>query len=141
MRAVLRRVALAVAAVALAAFAPTHRVMLVGGGSMAPALEAGDVAIVRKGADAHTGDVILFGREGYGRVLHRVVAMHADGTLATRGDANPSTDREPLARGAVEGRVVAVVAAGKARRWVSASVQDAARVCARILPQSHSDRQ
>lgn len=140
MHTALRRGAPTALALAMAAFALTHRVMLVGGGSMAPALEAGDLAIVRRGAQVRTGDVVLFSRGGYGRVLHRVIALHVDGTVATRGDANPTADREPVPRSDVEGRVVGVVSVARAGRSVSSAVGWGRSACARLLPQSHSER-
>lgn len=140
MRPGLRRVALGLTVAAVAAFASTHRVMLVGGDSMAPALEAGDVAVVRRGAQVRTGDVLLFRRTGYGHVLHRAVALHVDGTVATRGDANPTGDREPVPRGDVEGRVVGALRLARAGRSTAASARWCRSACARLLPQSHSER-
>lgn len=140
MRAALRRAALPAAVLAAVVFALTHRVMLVGGGSMAPALEAGDVAVVQRGAAAGTGDVVLFRRRGYGFVLHRVVGVTVGGALLTRGDSNPSADRDPVSREAVEGRVVWVVRSTRASRACADGARRLGSACARILPQSHSVR-
>jgi signal peptidase I len=61
-------------------------------GSMAPAVEAGDVVVVRPAAAA-AGDIVLADDPDVpGRLrLHRVVAVE-DGGLRLRGDANPSPD-------------------------------------------------
>ncbi|MBA4370707.1 MAG: signal peptidase I [Coriobacteriaceae bacterium] len=102
-----------------AVFAGSHRLALVVGGSMSPALEPGDVCIVRRGASkVEVGDVVLLARPGWsGGVLHRVVALTPAGALRTRGDANPVCDRDPAARDAVLGEVVAVLRVGGAVRW------------------------
>jgi signal peptidase I len=61
-------------------------------GSMAPAVEAGDVVVVRPAAAA-AGDIVLADDPDVpGRLrLHRVVAVE-DAGLRLRGDANPSPD-------------------------------------------------
>lgn len=90
----------------------------VSGGSMAPTLHPGDIALVRRGVRASQGDVALIRESGHSAVLHRVVAVRSDGSLRTRGDANPIADFEPVASRCVAGRVMAVIPAGSLmRRW------------------------
>lgn len=84
--------------------------------SMSPAIEAGDVVVVRDVAPAAitTGDVISFEPpddhqlDGHERVTHRVVgAETVDGVrhFETKGDANEEADRTPVPATRVEGRV------------------------------------
>jgi signal peptidase I len=90
----------------------------VAGKSMSPALHPGDLAIVRKDARPRDGNIVLVRAAGHGAVLHRVVAVGSDGSLTTRGDANPVDDRERVSADEVSGVVVRVVpAANLLRRW------------------------
>lgn len=119
MRAALKRGAMLVASVAVAAGvwavgAREVAFVRVAGGSMYPALRAGDVCIVRLKGRFETGDVVLFREPGHRtRVLHRVRALGADGVV-TQGDANPVADFEPLPPRSVIGRVAVVVPLGRA---------------------------
>jgi signal peptidase len=125
-----RTVAVRVAIVALAAAAAVwavcnHRAVYVGGGSMAPALTQGDLAVVRRGAaGVREGDVVLVAKAGWpAGVLHRVAAINADGTLVLRGDSNPIADRDPAGPASVLGVVTLVVPTGR----VLAAVEGAGR--------------
>jgi signal peptidase len=125
-----RTVAVRAALVALAAAAAvwavcSHSAVYVGGGSMAPALTQGDLAVVRRGAaGVRAGDVVLIAKEGWpAGVLHRVAAINADGTLVLRGDSNPIADRDPADPVSVLGVVTFVVPTGR----VFAAVEGAGR--------------
>jgi signal peptidase I len=90
----------------------------VAGKSMSPALHPGDLVVVRKDARPRDGSIVLVRAAGHGAVLHRVVAVGSDGSLTTRGDANPVDDRERVSAAEVSGVVVRVLpAAGLLRRW------------------------
>ena len=86
------------------------RPMLVGSGSMRPALEVGDLAMVREISPAAVGvgDIIAF-QDGNGdTTLHRVTETHQDGssvTFTTKGDANDSPDRNRVQAQYVRGKV------------------------------------
>ncbi len=76
-------------------------------GSMEPGISAGDVVLVSPSPDLDTtvGRVISFedpGRPGH-ILTHRVVAINEDGTLTTKGDANPTVDSVPVPPDAVTG--------------------------------------
>lgn len=76
-------------------------------GSMEPALHVGDV-VVSKTVEPHElrkGQVLLFDDPDHAGVLrlHRFDALNADGTLTTKGDANPGADSTPITRAAVVG--------------------------------------
>ncbi|MEB2836860.1 MAG: signal peptidase I [Desulfurococcales archaeon] len=81
-------------------------VMVVGSGSMRPAMEVGDLVVVA-GKNYHVGDVVVWCRGARLCVVHRVVRI-ADGYVVTKGDANPAPD-PPVPRGLVKGRVALVV--------------------------------
>lgn len=89
-----------------------YGVLFVEGGSMEPALHAGDVLVFRRSsAGLCGGDLVVFEHRD-ALVVHRVVATLTDGTIRTQGDANRSVDAEPVTQGAVRGEVVAVVPVG-----------------------------
>jgi signal peptidase I len=74
-------------------------------GSMEPHIHAGDVVLSRAlspEAPTPLGRVVTFpappGSAYHGDVLHRLVAINADSTLTTKGDANVRPDSAPLAR-------------------------------------------
>lgn len=90
----------------------------VAGGSMSPALHHGDLAIVRRRASVTPGDIALLRQAGHTAVLHRVTRREKDGSLVTRGDANPIDDFETAAPAEVAGVVVSVLPFGDAiLRW------------------------
>ena len=79
--------------------------VVVSSGSMAPALDVGDLVVIEPFHDQrlHEGSVVVFDDEASGRsVIHRVVDVHDDGTFTTRGDANASADSAPLDRQRIE---------------------------------------
>lgn len=76
-------------------------------GSMEPSLHVGDV-VVSKPVDPHQlrkGQVLLFHDPDHTGVLrmHRFDTLNTDGTLTTKGDANPTADSTPITRSAVLG--------------------------------------
>lgn len=75
-------------------------------GSMAPALRPGDLVFYQPGGAARPGRIILADDPNRpGQLLsHRVVDVRPDGSLITRGDANPSPDGSPVAPDAVHGQ-------------------------------------
>ena len=90
----------------------------VAGGSMEPALRTGDVALVRREALPHPGDIALIAQPGHGPVLHRVIGRDQIGCLRTRGDANALEDFTPTLPEHVRGTVVLVVPVGSLlERW------------------------
>ena len=81
----------------LPALAGWH-VNVVMSGSMAPAIEPGDVVLSEpvEAPSLAAGQVALF-EASDGRVLvHRVRTVASDGSLTTRGDANPNDDVAPV---------------------------------------------
>jgi len=91
-------------------------------GSMAPTIQPGHVVLYEPyaGEDLPDGTVVTFRDRDHDRlVTHRVVGTNDDGTLRTRGDANPSDDPAPVAPGDVVGvgRLV-VPSAGLPSLWV-----------------------
>lgn len=95
----------------------THSVVRVDGGSMHPALQLGDLAVIAHAEHVSAGEIVLF-RSGQGQVLHRVERIMPGGRIVTRGDANPVRDVVPVSPGAIKGRVVAIVPVGQLiERW------------------------
>jgi signal peptidase I len=109
-------------------------VVRVAGGSMVPALLPGDIAVVTK-AQPRAGDIALL-RSGSSLVLHRVARVLGDGSVSTRGDANPIADFSPTPRAAIRGRVALVLPFGATlARWRGGDA------CAKLPAQPHSSRQ
>ncbi|MCB1002833.1 MAG: signal peptidase I [Acidimicrobiales bacterium] len=82
-----------------------QRPVVVSSGSMAPALDVGDLVVVEPyhGQTVYEGSVVVFDDEAGGRsIIHRVVDVHEDGTFTTGGDANRSHDSDPLTRDRIE---------------------------------------
>jgi signal peptidase len=74
-------------------------------GSMLPDVKPGDVVLVDPAGTPKRGSVVLVNDPDVptGRVAHRVVAVNADGTPTTKGDANPTQDSTRRARADVVG--------------------------------------
>lgn len=94
----------------------TFRPARVAGASMSPALEAGDLVLVRRGDPVAVHDIVLFQERGHGAVLHRVIGRRG-GALRTKGDANSVADRDPVPSSAVIGSVRAIIPVGKMIAW------------------------
>ena len=77
--------------------------MVVYGGSMSPAINLGDIAVVKHSDDIGVDDVITF-YDGGNSVTHRVVEVLPYGFL-TKGDANNHTDIKPVYSNNVIGKV------------------------------------
>lgn len=79
--------------------------VVVSSGSMAPALDVGDLVVVEPyhGQRIRTGTVVVFDDPAGGRsTIHRVVEVGDDGTFTTRGDANRAADSAPLDRAEID---------------------------------------
>jgi signal peptidase I len=76
-------------------------------GSMRPAYQPGDLAVVFEQKDmvVKPGDVILF-NSPIGPVIHRVVSVE-NGQITTKGDANNTVDSEKITQ--VEGKVLFMI--------------------------------
>ncbi len=86
---------------------------VVASGSMRPALDVGDIAIIAKAkpGEIRIGDVIQYRRGGM-TILHRVVEIVEEGEtrrLRTKGDANDAPDPDPVPHGQVTGRLVLAI--------------------------------
>ena len=91
-----------------------YRAYIVHTGSMNGTYNSGDLVIDKpfKGA-LHVGEVITFLHSGLSSdvVTHRIASLH-DGTIQTKGDANPTKDAWNIRYGQVKGVVVASIPKG-----------------------------
>jgi signal peptidase I len=112
----LRWTCVAAAAIALVAWsAPRFGIVFVGGWSMSPTLTPGDLVFYRRApADARERDVVLVVPPGSQAFLHRVLAVRLDGSLRTKGDANPTADPQASDAGQVAGVGLAALPSGRA---------------------------
>lgn len=92
---------------------------IVDGSSMEPALERGDLALLRQRASYDVGDVVGYRSAELDRiVLHRIVGRDGD-RYVMKGDANDFRDGERPAADQVVGRLwVAVPVAGSVLAWL-----------------------
>lgn len=72
-------------------------------GSMQPAIDPGDLLIIRQEEAYRPGDIVTF-TEGESLVTHRLLEVNGD-TALTRGDAN-NTDDAPVSLSRIQGRMV-----------------------------------
>jgi signal peptidase len=82
-----------------------YRVFIVHTGSMSPTIPSTSAVIVRE-HDYRVGQVVSFYEQGT-VITHRLLAIHADGTIDTKGDANVSMDPWHVKTSAIIGGVVA----------------------------------
>jgi signal peptidase I len=104
------------AAVALAAFIgagivgnPWYSILRIDGGSMEPTFALGDLIVVMPAPDTIEPGMVLVLTVGGEVVTHRVVAVSADGTIVTRGDANSVNDAWGSRQVQVDGLYVATI--------------------------------
>jgi signal peptidase len=114
-------VAATLTAYALVSLAAGWRPAVVTSASMLPALRPGDVVLFEPvGARPLVGAIVLFRRPGTGQqVAHRVAAVHPDGELVTKGDANLAPDSELLAPAEVRGQARLVLPRAGALRLLT----------------------
>ncbi len=103
----------AIVGIGLSAWRPVR----VSGSSMNPALSAGDLVLVRKGAHVDVRDVVLYQESGHGPVLHRMIAREGADAIRTKGDANATVDRDAVPMNAIVGPVRAVLPVGSFLAW------------------------
>lgn len=72
-------------------------------GSMQPAIEVGDLLILREVKEYRVDDIVTF-RWDSNLVTHRIIAIDGD-QVVTKGDSNNVTD-EPMPMSRIEGKVV-----------------------------------
>ena len=85
------------------------RPVVVASGSMNPAIDMGDVVMVKEvdASDIHQGDVIQY-ESGGSSTIHRVIEVQQESSATvfiTKGDANDSPDVNPVHPEEVRGRV------------------------------------
>ncbi len=82
-----------------------YRVFIVHTGSMSPTIPSTSAVIVRE-HQYTVGQVVSYYEQGT-VVTHRLLAIHADGTIDTKGDANATMDPWHVKTSAIIGGVVA----------------------------------
>lgn len=97
---------------------------IVGSGSMSPAMNVGDIAVVREISPdtIKEGDIIKYEQEGM-ETMHRVSEIQQEGGskhFITRGDANDDPDLEPVRPDEIRGKVIFVI---PKVGWVSIAIK------------------
>jgi signal peptidase I len=70
----------------------SYKTFLVQSGSMAPAINTGDLIFVKPVASYQVGEIITFIDRDSKKVTHRVYKINYDNTFLTKGDANSVVD-------------------------------------------------
>ena len=73
--------------------------------SMDPTIKKGDVIMVVPQDEYKVGDIVAF-HDSIGILTHRIYSENEDGTFATKGDNNRSTDIDTLKQEYIIGKVV-----------------------------------
>src|SRR5665213_2625591 len=117
MRRLLKSVLLALVAMALLAMITIfsldaagklpYRIYLVHTDSMVQTIRPGSLVLVREN-QYHVGQVITFKVNGL-IVTHRLIAIHPNGTIVTKGDANPTVDPWRATKADIIGGVVRTI--------------------------------
>ena len=76
-------------------------------GSMYDVIEPNDIVIARSQNDYQVGDIIMFDN-GTSVVTHRIVKIQLD-KYVTKGDANNVSDKEPVSKEKIIGRVILII--------------------------------
>jgi signal peptidase I len=111
----LARLSAVVAVAIIVAAATTHGAAVVTGGSMGPAILAGDIVLYRRGLVPGRGEAVVFEKER-ALVVHRALLVDERGGVVTKGDANPCEDAGVVHSEDVCGAVVAVLPLGSLLR-------------------------
>jgi signal peptidase I len=82
----------------------TYRLYAVKTGSMTPLYPAKSLVIVQVGS-YRVGQVVTYVKDS-GLVTHRLMAINANGTITTKGDANQTADPWHVKRSAIVGGVI-----------------------------------
>ena len=76
-------------------------------GSMSGTIEIGDWIVVKKSDDIKPNDIITY-VENDNLITHRVIEAY-NGTFVTRGDNNPTQDKNPVSKDQIIGEVVNIL--------------------------------
>ena len=91
--------------------------LVVTSGSMAPAINRGDVVLIEPGVSPIPGNVVAFLGSDGSPVLHRLDRINDDGTFTTKGDANPQSDSTAITDVSGVGRLL-IPALGLIKLWL-----------------------
>lgn len=80
--------------------------LVVTSGSMAPAINRGDVVLIEPNVSPVPGHVVAYLGRGGIPVLHRLERVEENGTFITKGDANDEPDSTPVAEISGVGRLL-----------------------------------
>lgn len=76
-------------------------------GSMSPAIETGDLALVHEQSAYKVGDIVTY-IQNETLITHRIIEIQQDGTVILQGDANNTPD-DPIYLDMIEGKTVLTI--------------------------------
>ena len=98
-------------------------VLVVQGNSMYPTLSNGDLVVARRQDHYHSGQIVVFdvrlpGSSTHARVMHRILAIAADGAVTTQGDNRTTSDEFGTTTDDIIGEAVASIPRGGRVLWL-----------------------
>lgn len=82
-----------------------YKILLVQSGSMSPAINTGDLVVIKPKFKYQKGDIVTFLSKDKINITHRVVDTQ-DNAIYTKGDANQTNDRESINKNQILGKVL-----------------------------------
>ena len=86
-----------------------YRPVVILSGSMEETLKTGSVVLVKETTNIDVNDIIFFLSEDKIPIIHRCMRITEDGYFITKGDANPTSDANPVAASQIVGKVVCAI--------------------------------
>ena len=78
-------------------------------GSMEEEIQTGAIVIIKETKDVVEDDIIFFITDEGTPVVHRYVDTNPDGSIVSKGDANPKEDTEPVTDKELQGKVIYIM--------------------------------
>lgn len=89
-------------------FFGNYKIYLVQSGSMSPAINTGDLVVVKPNLKYKKGDIITFSSKNNFNITHRIVEIK-NNKVETKGDANQVTDQDLIDIDKVLGKVFYII--------------------------------
>jgi len=85
-------------------FPGNYKILLVQSGSMSPAINTGDLVVVKPISKYQKGDIITFWSKEKINITHRIISIQ-DNQINTKGDANQVSDQDFIEKNQILGKV------------------------------------
>lgn len=85
-------------------FPGNYKILLVQSGSMSPAINTGDLVVVKPSSKYKKGDIVTFLSKGKITTTHRIADIQ-NNQIITKGDANQVSDQDSIEKEQILGKV------------------------------------